>query len=95
MWERSKKIENMDGKVIIFPLNFKAMPGTLDWGRVKIKGNKAIVSPKTRTRTNSTIWDQLKRLCVDSPVAKLSYLDVVKIRNIHIRKISYVSEINF
>lgn len=56
MWERSKKIENMDGKVIIFPLNFKAMPGTLDWGRVKIKGNKAIVSPKTRTRTNSTIW---------------------------------------
>ena len=23
-WERSKKIENVDGKVIIFPLNFKA-----------------------------------------------------------------------
>lgn len=22
-WERSKKMENMDGKVIIFPLNFK------------------------------------------------------------------------
>lgn len=26
IWERSKKIEKVDGKVTIFSLNFKAMP---------------------------------------------------------------------
>lgn len=26
IWERAKKIENVDGKVTIFSLNFKAMP---------------------------------------------------------------------
>lgn len=45
----------MDGKVIIFPLNFKAMPSVLDRTRMKVKGARATVSPKTGTRTNSTI----------------------------------------
>ena len=29
MWERAKKIENADEKVIIFPLDLKAMPSAL------------------------------------------------------------------
>lgn len=60
MWEKSKKIENIEGKVTVFPLDFKAMPSASGWGRMKIKGTRSTVSLKTGTRSNSKLGHQKK-----------------------------------